>query len=393
MRVAIFTNTYHPTLNGVANCVDAYRRGLETRGHDVYVFAPCPGDWDPARDAPHILRFPALPLPGDWDYDIAVPYSKPVMHALRDVTFDVVHTQHPVWVGAWGAWFARWAGLPLVTTIHTQYELYARLVPLPEPLVDAYLKVQVSSYCNKCQVVTTPVQSTRERLIDQGIVVPIELLYNPIELARLPVPDPARVRAAHGLAADAFVIGFIGRLAPEKNLETVLEACSLVLARVAGARVLMVGDGAEMKSLRALADRLAIADRVVFTGAVDHEQVAHYQAALDVFVTASMSETQPLSYTEAMAVGTPVVAVRAPGARDMIESGTNGLLSEAGEGAAGLAAQVLLLARDRVLRDRIVATARQRVKRYDLGCVTDRLLEIYTLAIDRYRSEDDHRTW
>jgi 1,2-diacylglycerol 3-alpha-glucosyltransferase len=389
VRIAIFTNTYHPTLNGVANCVDAYRRGLESRGHEVYVFAPCPGDYDPENDPPRVLRFPAVPMPGDWDYDIAFPYSKPVLTALRETGFDMVHTQHPMWVGVWGGWFARWAGLPLVTTVHTEYELYARLVPLPEALVDAYLKTSVTSYLNKAQVVTTPVASARQRLRAQGVVSPIEIVPNPIELDKLPTPEGPRIRQQHDLAPDSFVMGFIGRLSPEKNLPTVLEAAAKVMAQNPRTEFLMVGDGAERRELQTLVEDLGIADRVTFTGVVEHEDVPHYQAALDVFMTASMSETQPLSYTEAMAVGTPVVAVRAPGSQDMIEHGQTGLLSSPEEGAEGLATQVLSLMEDPSLGSRISQRALQHVRSYDLSVVTDRLLAVYALAQERHQAEEE----
>lgn len=386
MRVAIFTNTYHPTLNGVANCVEAYRTGLESRGHQVFIFAPAPDDYDVSLDHERVSRFPSVPLPGDWDYDIAVPYSRPVLNALKRVDFDIVHTQHPVWVGVWGQWFAQWVGLPLVTTVHTEYELYKQLVPLPEQLVDAYLKTRVTTYCNKCHMITTPVLSARARLRQQGITTPIEILPNPIDLSALPVPKPGPVRERLGLK-DRFVMGFIGRLAPEKSLDVVLRAAAMVMAQVPNAHFLMVGSGAETKPLQALARELGVTDRVTFAGAVPHSDVAHYQAALDVFMTASMSETQPLSYTEAMAVGTPLVAVRAPGAQDMVDHGENGLLSSPESGPEGLAQQVMALHDQADLRERIIRTARERVQRYDISAVTDKLLEVYERAASICRLE------
>jgi len=264
-------------------------------------------------------------------------------------------------------------------------------VPLPEPLVEAYLKASVTNYCNKAQVVTTPVPSARERLIAQGVVTPIEIVPNPIDLESLPVPDPASVRKQWGLAPDAYVMGYVGRLAPEKNLHTVLEAAAQIMASDPNARFLMVGDGAERAALKQRVEELGLDERVVFTGAVERDQVPHYQAALDVFMTASMSETQPLAYTEAMAVGTPVVAVRAPGAQDMIEDGVNGLLCEPQEGAQGLARLVQRLRQEPGLRAAISANSRQHVRRYDLSVVTDRLLEVYQMAIERFEAAEEPR--
>lgn len=390
MRIAIFTCTYHPSRNGVANCVAAYRRGLQRRGHEVFVFAPAPNDYDTSRDPSDVIRFPALPAPGDWDYEIAVPYSRPVMDTLRDVPFDLVHTQHPVWVGVWGQWYARWTGLPLVTTSHTEYELYSRVVPLPAPLVEAYLTSRVVTYYNHCTMVTTPVASAQRRLRKQGVVTPVEIMPNPIDLAQLRPPDPARVRRELGIEDDCFVMGYLGRLAPEKNLETVLEAAAIAMDRLdRPARFLMVGGGTELNALQAHAAHLGIADRTVFVGPVEHSEVLHYQAALNVFITASLSETQPLAYTEAMAVGTPVVALKAPGAQDMFTDGVNGLLAAPREGPVGLAAQVLRLAQDHELRDGIIEAAREHVKSYDLEVVVDRLEQIYAMALERHAAESD----
>jgi 1,2-diacylglycerol 3-alpha-glucosyltransferase len=388
VRIAIFTSTYHPTRNGVANCVAAYRRGLQRRGHEVFVFAPAPSDYDVSQDPSDVIRFPALSMPGEWDYDIAVPVSRPVMDALRDQPFDLVHTQHPVWVGVWGQWYARWSGLPVVTTAHTEYELYSRVVPLPAQLVEAYLTSRVVTYYNHCHIVTTPVASAQRRLRKQGVVTPIEIVPNPIDLAQLPTPDPARVRAQHGLAPDCFVMGYIGRLAPEKSLETVLEAAAIVMNQLQRpARFLMVGGGSEMHALQACAQRLGIEDRTLFVGPVEHTEVIHYQAALDAFMTASMSETQPLAYTEAMAAGTPVVALKAPGAEDMIAHEHNGLLSGPREGPAGLAAQVMRLATEPALVASIAATGREHVRGYDVEVVVDRLLEVYERARQLHEAE------
>ena len=99
-------------------------------------------------------------------------------------------------------------------------------------------------------------------------------------------------------------------------------------------------------------------------------------------VTASLSETQPLAYTEAMAAGTPLVGLRAPGAQDMIQAGSNGLLSEVEDGAAGLAEKMLALAEDADLRTKLAQGARQAAQQFDVAHVTDRLVAVYNRAIE-----------
>jgi len=380
MRIGIFTNTYPPAVNGVANCVAAYRQGLMDRGHDVVVFAPCPGDYERRADPDNVYRFPALPVPLDMDYSIAFPYSRSVVKALRRLDFDVIHTQHPVWVGAWGAWYARWADVPLVTTVHTEYELFANMVPLPEALVEMYLRVRVTSYCNKCQVVTTAVDSTRQRLQEQGVTTPVEILPNPTNIATFAAADGRAVRRRYGVNDETVLLGSVGRLSPEKNLGLLMAAVSQVLRREPHTAFLVVGEGPKKEAMQQMAANMGIAERVFFAGAVAHTEIPDFQAALDLFVTTSLSETQPLAYTEAMAAGTPVVAMKAPGAEDMIEDGINGLLADEEAGASGLAEVVLGLVQDPARRAEIGHRAQEWVKQFDVDHVTQRLLGIYEQA-------------
>ncbi len=380
MRIGIFTNTYRPTVNGVAKCVEYYERGLRERGHEVVIFAPAPEGYDVSLDSPFVYRFPALPIPLDMDYSIAAPYGRGVVKALRHLDFDIIHTQHPIWVGAWGAWYARWADVPLVTTVHTEYRLFAHLMPLPEPLVQAYLRMQVSRYCNKCELITTPVPSMRRLLREEGVRRPIEILANPTEIEAFTDVSGDQVRRTYGIPETALLLGFVGRLSPEKNLPFLLEAAARVMHRQPEVYFLLVGDGPERADLEGRARREGLADRVVFAGAMPHERVPGFQAAFDLFITASLSETQPLAYTEAMASGKPVVALTAPGAQDMILPGQNGLLAPAEGGAEGLAEQIAALAEDDARRREMGTFAREWVKQFDVARVAEKLEAIYHRA-------------
>lgn len=380
MRVGIFTNTYYPAVNGVSNCVAAYRQGLTAQGHEVVVFAPCPSDYDRSRDPDNVYRFPAVPVPGEVDYSIAFPYSRSVVKALRRLDFDIIHTQHPVWVGSWGAWYARWADVPLVTTVHTEYELFANLLPFPEALVEMYLRLRVTSYCNKCQMVTTAVDSTRQRLLERGVTTPIKILPNPTDTTLFANADGTGVRRRYGLDNETVLLGFVGRLSPEKNLDVLVEGMAQVLHQEPHTAFLVVGEGPEKENMQQMAAQLAIADRFLFAGAVAHNEIPDFQAALDLFVTTSLSETQPLAYTEAMAAATPVVAMKAPGAEDMIQPGINGLLFDPQAGANGLAETVLTLVQDRQRRVEMGHQAQQWVQQFDTEHITERLLEIYQQA-------------
>lgn len=380
MRVAIFSNTYYPAVNGVAKCTEYYARGLQERGHEVVIFAPCPEEYDRSQDPDNIYRFPSFPIPLDIDYSIAVPYSRPVVKALRRLNFDVIHTQHPFWVGAWGAWYARWAELPLVTTVHTHYQVFAHMLPFPEPLVEAYMRLRLTRYCNKCDVITTPVHSMHGILREEGVRTPIEIVANPTDVRAFAQGDGRAIRLRHGLGPDDVVLGFVGRLSPEKNLGFLLEAVRRVVRRHPQVAFLVVGEGTKMEELSTQARALGLEERVIFTGPVDHARMPDYQAAFDLFVTASRSETQPLAYTEAMAAGKPVVAVETPGAQDMIKPGRNGLLAPRQAGPEALAARIEELVTDPQRRQEMGCSAQEGVRQFDFAQVAERLEHVYHRA-------------
>ncbi|MCE5239690.1 glycosyltransferase [bacterium] len=386
MRIAIFTNTYWPTVNGVAISIANLRTGLQQLGHAVHVFAPAPAGFDTARDEKGISRFPALPAPVEADYHLALPVAPRVTRALMKHSFDLVHTHHPMWVGVWGQWYARWMGLPLVTTIHTQYEIYSKLVPLPDEMVDQYLRVRVRSYCNRCDLVTTPAESSRGRLRDLGVKRPIEVIYNPTDLSALWHADGAPIRKQYGCGPDDFLLGYVGRLAPEKNLSALLDAAEIILPQMPQVRLLLVGDGPSRPALEERARAIPGGDRIMFAGRIEHERVPQYDAALDLFITPSMFEVQPLSFAEAMAAATPVIAMDAPGGNDMVEDGVNGRLvppDEQGQGLARVAREVLS---DPDGLRQMSERARDWATRYDRMTVVRRVLEVYERATELHRA-------
>ena len=380
MRVAIFTNTYWPTVNGVAISIANLREGLQQLGHAVHIFAPAPAGFDPAEDQADVSRFPSLPAPVEADYHLALPVAPRITRLLFESRFDLIHTHHPMWVGVWGQWYARWMGRPVVTTIHTQYEIYSKLIPLPDPLVDQYLRVRVKSYCNRCDYVTTPAESSRQRLLGLGVQAPIDVIYNPTDLAPYREARGAEIRGQYACQPGDLLIGYIGRLAPEKNLDALLDAAEVMLPQVPQLRLLIVGGGPSRNALEERARRIPGGDRIIFAGRVDHNLIPQYDAALDLFITPSMFEVQPLSFAEAMAAGTPVIAMDAPGGNDMIEDGVNGRLVPPAEQGPGLARVALEVLRDAVGLEAMSRRARAWANRYDRMTVVQRMLEAYELA-------------
>jgi glycosyltransferase involved in cell wall biosynthesis len=380
-RVAFFTNTFVPDVNGVAHVTKVFREELQRRGTEVYVFAPSPSPQGYVEDDALVFRFPAVRL-ASVDYSVAMPFSPRIFHTLKKVRFDLVHTHHPLWVGQWGARYARRTRTPLITTIHTHYELFASVVPVLEPLIKMYLRVNLRRYCNRCDVVTTPAASNQQRLQSAGVIRPVLVVPNPVRVAVFEKGNGKQIRARYGLNGK-FVLGYLGRLSSEKQVEVVVEAAGLVCKQRNDVHLVIVGDGPAMSSIQARIRHLALEKYCTLVGSIPHDQAPDYHAAFDVFLTASIAETQPMAYAEAMAAGKPVIAVEGLGAVDMIEHEVNGFLVSRERAAEAMSEAVLSLAADREMYRRMCSQAQAWARRYDVREATDRLVEAYSLALEQ----------
>jgi glycosyltransferase involved in cell wall biosynthesis len=207
--------------------------------------------------------------------------------------------------------------------------------------------------------------------------VPVTVVPTPVDLSQYNDLKPRRIRKSLGLE-DAELLLYVGRLVGEKNLDFLLRAFARIVAERPQARLLLVGGGLAEGSLRELAQELGLDRRVVFAGVVPHSEVAHYAAAADLFVFSSVTETQGLVLIEAMAAGTPVVAVEAPGSVDVLEEG-GGLLVPVQEDA--FVEAVLELLADEPRRRAMGEKAVQAVQRYTISAATERLLTVYGAAV------------
>jgi len=383
LRVAVFSNGYLPTINGVVNSIEAFRKGLDAAGHPVFIFAPAP--YQPVDDPDFVFRFPSRSLGRCPDHPVALPFGRPRGHGSADPEVDVVHTQHPWWVGDWGLAFARRHNVPAVTTIHTQYEQYAHYAwPVPPRLLRAITRRGVRRHCRRCEIVMTPGEAMKDYLEGLGVDRPVEVVPNATDLSGFDTADGAPIRAQYGVAPDDVLFTFIGRAAREKNLDNLIRAFAMVAEELPAARLIIVGGGPAFDSLRALAAAQPCAARIILTGLIPYEQIRGYHAAADVFVTASITEVQPLSLSEAMAARTPVAGIDAGGINDMVKHGETGLLSPTNEGVEGLAGAMLELGRDAGKRQRMAEAAQRVSHRYDIPLATARLVDVYRRAIAGY---------
>ncbi len=371
MRIGIFTDTYVPDTNGVVTVVRLMERELRRAGHEVLVFAPAHPGFRDGR--PEVFRFRSVRFILYKGMRLAIPYNRRAFSVLR--TLGVVHSQDPFSVGLVGFGASFRYGIPHVHTYHAHYVEYRKY--LPPPLRPSRRAVERLSrvLCNRCDAVISPSTATKEELLRYGVRVPIHVLPFGVDAELYRRPGGWDLRGALGLPPDAEVLLYVGRLGWEKNVEFLLRSFRLLADQRPGAHLVLIGDGPHRPVLEGLARSLALGDRVHFLGQMPWERLVDPYRQATLFVFASKTETQGLVVAEAMAGGTPPVAVDALGVRDLVIPGETGLLVEEDEGAFAEACLELLA--DPGRRREMGRRAREWALAHSAQASAARLLEIY----------------
>jgi glycosyltransferase involved in cell wall biosynthesis len=389
MNILMMTNTYRPHVGGVARSVESCAQWLRSRGQRVLIGAP---RFEGAtKRETGVVRIPAIQHWNGSDFSVPLPITRALHRAVERFVPDLVHSHHPFLLGDTALRVAAEFDLPIVFTHHTLYEHFTHYVPLDSPRIQRFAIELATSYANLCDVVFAPSESVADILRGRGVRARIEVVPTGIDLARFAAGDGAAFRRARKIPADAIVVGHVGRLAAEKNLAFLGEALAQFAARAPRARVLVVGDGPEAPPLRARFAERGLRDRLHLVGTLQGPALADAYRAMDVFAFASATETQGLVLAEAMAAGVPVVAIDAPGAREVVRDRINGRLLRSESIGDYLAALTWTAGG----RDALAAAARQTACAFSIDATGERALAHYRelVRVAHPRAVRDHRNW
>lgn len=389
MKVAFFTDSFRENTGGLTRAVIALHDRLVANGHAVRVFT-LPQTGGPIHQGDvHLVRAIGLgAVPGVPPDSYVAWDSRQIRRELAAWAPDVVHL-HTILPVSWlGLRAARSLGIPVVATYHANVRSVPALLPGGSVAAAAACALARGFY-NRCDAVIAPSWFAAGELGDLGVTRPIEVISNGIDLDRFVPPDidvvPGREIAGGrpGRAAGTGAPGrpttllFAGRLSPEKGVETLVQVLSSVLREEPWLQARIAGDGPLAGEVRrALAPHVA-AGRLHLLGHVPWSAMpAEYRRA-GVFLFPSPVETQGLAVLEAMAMGLPVVAVRAGAVPELVRDGESGITVAPGDTEA-LVGAVLRLVRDPDLRHRLGKGARAVAAEHDAARVVARVVALYT---------------
>lgn len=375
MRIALFTDTYLPTVDGVVTSVLTTRRQLEAHGHEVVVFAPEDPRRRGMREAGtiYVRAKEFRHYPG---YRLAM-FPGHEVDLIKDLGIDVIHNHGVGFVGIKGLWASWQAKIPRVSTFHTMihdtlafYSPFGLNLHLLERGVRFYLRI----FLRKTQGVVVPSRAILEEILAlsprANIADVIPTGVDP-ERFRPNVPGQS-IRTRWGLNGHDVVL-HVGRVAAEKNLETLIHAFPRILAANPDTKLLIVGTGPYMEKYYDLVRHLGLSGDIIFTGFVPDADLPKYYAAADAFAIASKFETQGLVVLEALASGLPVAGANYRAIPEFVQEGLNGSLFDPGD-VRGCSAAVLKCLRE---RDAMSDPARETALDYSVERCTRRLEGVY----------------
>lgn len=327
LKILITTDLYTTNTNGVVTSVQNLFDELTAKGHDVRILTISNDLHSHKEGAVYYIR--SLPL-GMVYPDVRMPTSfhHRLIQELIDWKPDVIHSQCEFFSFQFASRISRITGAPIVHTYHTLYEQYVTYLVPSKRLGNVLVRVLSRQRLKKVRILVAPTQKVEDALLSYGVQNPISVVPSGISLEqhhqRLTAEQRLEKRRALGIRDDQQVLLNLGRLGTEKNLGELMELFAQAQKSNDKMVFLIVGDGPAREDLEKQARELGVADHVIFTGMVAPSEVQNYYQLADVFVSASTSETQGLTYIEAAANGLPLLCRQDDCLNEVLKEGENG---------------------------------------------------------------------
>lgn len=386
MKIGFFTDSYLPATHGAEVSIENSRKVLEAMGHQVYIYAPeSPGYKD---ENPNVFRFKSISIIKNPEMRYAFDFL-PINHTFKEINklkLNIAHAHTPFSLGLLAKYISNKQLIPLIYTHHTHYPEYTKVYFKERFLLPHLAKVYSTWFSNLSNGVIAPSLKIKKLLRDYKIkrTIPIYVLPTGINLDVFKKSTKSRqnLRKKLKIAPKTKVLISVSRISKEKNLEFLIRVFAKLLRKEGDILLLILGDGPFLKQLKKIAQKLKIDQSIIFTGKVPYEKIPSYYQASDIFIFASLTETQGIVIPEAMASGLPVVALKDDAFAEIVIDNQNGFLIK--EQSSNLFAQKIIKILDnpplyRKFSDLAIKTA----SNFSEERMVKKLIEIYKTQIEK----------
>lgn len=390
MNILMLTNTYKPHIGGVAKSVDAFATEFRKRNHNVLIVAPeFPNQPEVEED---VIRIPAIQNFNGSDFSVVLPVPGLLTKQIDKFEPDIIHSHHPYLLGMTALRVARFRELPLVFTHHTLYEQYTHYVPADSVALKRFVVELATRYSNLANHVFAPSESIAELLQKRGVRTPVSVVPTGVRLEDFIGGNGWRFRDQMKIPGGAYVVGHLGRLAEEKNLEFLGRAVAQFMLENESVHFLLCGVGPLEKKLEQIFSAKGLQNRIHKTAVFNQTQLKDVYRAMDVFAFTSKSETQGMVLTEAMAAGVPVVALNASGTREVVRDSINGRLLDSSATTGEFAAALQwMMEQSASQKQRFRSQALKTAEKFSMTNTASAALSHYeNLLATPHQIDDDH---
>ena len=391
MRVGIFTDTFTPYINGVTTSVLMLKKGLEKKGHKVYIISVNPDTMHFSLDSTGtILRIPGIPT-GIYDYRLTGIYPLKALKQIKKWHLDVIHSQTEFGIGTFARIVAKQFNIPLVHTYHTMYEDYVHYITKGyfDKTSKKIVEYLTLFYCDK--TITELIVPTKKAwelfkdkyMVDRNVhIIPTGIDTDRFKLENNKDFNKLKERTILNISKDDFVIMFVGRIAEEKNIPFLIKNMKTIIKKCPQTKLLIVGDGPDLDKYKKYSEKLNVSNHTIFVGKVPWEDIPKYYLISDVFVTASTSETQGLTVIEAMSASLPVVCINDESFNTTVIDNLNGFVFENDK---QYIESITKLYNDEELLNRLKNGALNTSNMHTVKYFAERVLDVYNIAIKNRR--------
>jgi len=371
MRITIFTDSFTPLIDGVVTSTINLVKNLADRGHKIYIIAPSFNK--KFEEFKHknvrVKRVYSIPAFFYSGYRFTYPFSFEILKYLKKEKIECIHFQTPVALGLQAILLSKVLDLPLVGTFHTLFTHphYRKHMKIDYKPIEKMAWTYARMFYNKCNLITCPSQETKKELLKHGFKRPIKVISNGIDLKMFKNSKYASVKKKYN--KNGKLLLFVGRIAHEKNLNLLIDSFNAVLKKLPKTKLLIVGDGPQMKELKEKIKSLDINDKVILAGKIDHKDLVKSSIfkACDLFVTASTTETQGITLLEAQANGLVCIGINKGGVKDLIKSGVNGYLVK--EDKKDFAKKIIRVLSDDKLMKKMKKNTLEKVREHEISII------------------------
>ena len=370
MRIAYFTDTYKPQINGVVRSIEGFEEELRKRGHEVFVFYPMTRKY--VEDKYHI-PVPSFTFPPYPEFRASI-ISFRLFNRTRKIKPDIIHVQTPASIGAGGLIVAKMLNIPTVAHYHTllpeYFSYFLGKLQKSRTVIKYSTKIMwkyTKYFYNRADAIIVPTQAVKDMLKRYGIHRPIYVIPNIIRGKKLRKIPHKGINILH-----------VGRLCKEKSIDIVIKEFAKI--ERPGINLILTSDGPDRKRLERLVETLGLKN-VTFTGYISENRLKRLYQLSDIFVSASKTETFGMVIAEAFKAGVPVVVFPALGFRDIVIDKYNGIFVKKN---SDISAAIEKLIGDKKLRQRLSAGAYKSMEQYCEKKLTDELIKVYTSVITRH---------